>query len=149
MTIELYNFRKPGPLASDLEQRLAAWLRDFCTQAPEKLARRLSLQVEIKFQGLEMIRPAEGLTRLPDTSIGYRVSLNEQGASTLLLLPRTLALLLVGAAVGEPAEQLPADREMTVVEESLCEYLVQQFLLAVMQETWPGTEPLDLVHAWA
>jgi flagellar motor switch protein FliM len=51
---------------------------------------------------------------------------------------------VVNAAMGETPTQLPEDRELTVVELSLCEYLMQNLWAAVLQETWTGTTPLTL-----
>ncbi len=142
MTLEPFNFRKPGRLASDLEQRLAAWLRDGCALAADRWARHMAFRVELALQGLEIVRPADGLARLPEVSVGYRLGLTGDALATLLAFPRPLALALVGGMLGDPGAELPADRELTVIEESLLEYVAQHLLVPLLRETWPGLEPL-------
>lgn len=63
--------------------------------------------------------------------------------TTLLVMPRQLALALVAGMLGDPCAELPADRAVTPVEESLGELLLQH-LLAALCEAWPGEEPLAL-----
>ena len=46
----------------------------------------------------------------------------------------------LGGAVGEAA----TDRELTSVEEAVCEYLIQKLFAALLQEAWPGANPLQL-----
>jgi flagellar motor switch protein FliM len=147
MNVEVYNFRKPGPLATDLENRLAAWLRGACGLAPERWPRHLPIPLETAFRGVDTVRPADGLARLSDTALGYRVTLSAVGMNTLLILPRPLVLALVAAAQGDAAGELPGDRALTVVEDALAEYLVSHLLLAVFQEAWPGSEPVTLALA--
>ena len=60
------------------------------------------------------------------------------------MLPRPLALALVNVALGDTSQILPVDRETTAVEDAICEYLIQRLLLSLLQETWPGAEPLHL-----
>jgi diguanylate cyclase (GGDEF)-like protein len=42
------------------------------------------------------------------------------------------------------ALEFPADREMSVVEQSLCEYLMQNLVIAVLQETWTAATSLTM-----
>jgi flagellar motor switch protein FliM len=144
MSVEPYNFRKPGRLASDLEQGLASWLRAYCTRAPARWNKHLPFPVEMELRQLETVRPAEGLGRLPDAIVAYRLVLAGEEIQTLLVLPRPFLLALVTAALGDAGKELPADRELTVVEDSLCGYLLQNLWLPLLQETWPGGEPLGI-----
>ena len=144
MSTEPYNFRKPGRLAGDFEQRLASWLRDSCALASATWARHMAFRVEISLRELEIVRPGDAFSRLPDTAIAYQVGIEGEPLPTLLILPRPLALLLVAGMLGDPGTQMPADRELTVVEESLYEYSIQDLLVAVLQETWPGAASVQL-----
>jgi flagellar motor switch protein FliM len=144
MTAETYNFRKPGRLGSDLEQRLGAWLRGSCALAPERWAKHMAFAVEIAFQGLEIVQPGEGLSRLPEDVIAFRVTFGDDEVITLLAMPRRLALVLVGGTLGDAGAELPADRELTVIESSLCEYVLQHLLFPLLLETWPGLEALRI-----
>lgn len=144
MKIEPHNFRKPSRLASDLEEHLAGWLRRACTIAPEKCAKELPFRLDMSLQGLETVHTGDALARFPDATVSYRIALAAEGTNTLLVLPRPLILFLLAGLLGDAGTELPADRELTIVEGSLCEYLVQHLLLAALEETWPGLEPLGI-----
>jgi flagellar motor switch protein FliM len=144
MTHKPYNFRKPDRPAGTLETRLTAWLRAAGLLAGEKAAQYLPFRIEMSLRGIECAPPVEVLARLPDTVLSHRVAFTGQSASMLFLWPRPLALALVNGALGETPTELPADRDLSVVELSLCEYLMQNLLAAVLQETWSGSTPLAL-----
>lgn len=150
MNIQPYDFVNPmrqaadTHLASDMEHILARWLRNACALAPKKWAKQVPFPVEMRFQGLEVVRSAEGLAKLPDSAVGFRVAVPSENKSTLLSLPRPLLLSLVAGMLGETLAELPADRELTIVEDSLCEFLVQDLLLSTLRETWPGQEQMQL-----
>lgn len=144
MTHRPYNFRKPDRLAGTLEQRLTAWLRVAGQLAAVKAARHLPFRIEMAPRGLEIASPSEALARLSDDVIGYRVAFAGEQPSMLFLWPRTLALALVAGLLGETPTALPEDRELSAVELSLFEYLMQNLPAVVLQETWTGSIPLRL-----
>lgn len=144
MTHKPYNFRKPDRLAGTLEHRLSAWLRAACQLAVAKGARHLPFRIEMAPHGLEMAPPAEVLGRLSEAMIAYRVAFAGEPPNMMFVWPRPLALALVAGLLGESPEALPEDRELSAVELSLCEYLMQSLPAIVLQETWTGTTPLKL-----
>lgn len=143
MRVESYDFRKPSRLAGELEHRMAAWLQASCGLIAEKCAKKLSLRVEASFRTVETARPSEALSRFAEEVMGYRVAVNADELFTLVILPRRLAIALVAGMLGDAISELPADRELTVVEASLCEFLIQEVLVSI-QEAWPGTEPVGV-----
>jgi len=146
MNVEPYDFRKPGKLAPELEHELGAWLRGTCRLAGERLAREVQFQGELKFLGVEMVYAGAALARLQADSVSYRLALAATQTKTLMVFPRPLVLALVAAMMGDPGAELPADRELTSVEDSLFEYVVQCLLVAVLQEGWLNDEPLTLAY---
>lgn len=144
MTAEPYDFRKPGRPAGAVEQRLASWLRDFCALAPAAWAKHLAIAAHPKFNGLVMAWPDAALAQLPETALAYPVRVSGVDRPTLLVLPRPLLLALVAGALGDTSAELPADRELTVVEESVADYLMENLLFANLRTTWPGTTALQL-----
>jgi flagellar motor switch protein FliM len=142
MTAELYDFRKPGRLEGPLEQRMTAWLRSFTKRAPERWSREIPFRIELELHNLETVQSRVALSRAAETAIGYRVELGS--GTTLLVLPRPLVMLFTAGLVGDPGEALPADRELTAVEESLADYVLESMLLAALREAWPGQEPIKL-----
>jgi flagellar motor switch protein FliM len=144
MTLRAYNFRKPDRLAGTLETRLTSWLRAASQLAVEKAPQQLPFRVEMALRGIDYARPTEVLSHLPDAAIGYRLAAANEEADMLFVWPRPLALALVNGALGETPTELPADRELSVVELSLCEYLMQNLCAAVLQETWTGATSFPL-----
>lgn len=144
MNAEVYNFRKPGRLPGDFEQRLSAWLRECCNLVPAKWARTVGTRVEASLRGLEIGRPAEAFAQLEETALAYQASLHDADMLSLVALPRSLALLLVTSALGDASAAPAADRELTVVDEALCEYALDDLFLAPLQESWSGTEALQV-----
>jgi flagellar motor switch protein FliM len=144
MSVELHDFRRPGRLASDVEKRLSTWLRDACKLAAERLTRNLPFPVAMELRGIEILQATAALARIPDAVVGYRVAVGKEAVATLLILQRPLVLAVVAGMVGDPTAALPEDRELTPVEGSLCEFLVEQLLLPAAQETWVGAEPLAI-----
>lgn len=144
MTLKAYNFRKPDRPAGSLEQRLGVWLRAAESLATDKGAALLPFRVEMALAGIEVLSPGEALARLPDAVVAYRVAFSGEPAAMLFVWPRPLALALVNGVLGDTPADLPADRELTLVELSLCEYLMQGLAVSVLQETWSGATPLAL-----
>ena len=144
MTHKPYNFRKPDRLAGSLEHRLTMWLRAACQLASEKATRHLPFRVEMLLRGIEIAPPIEALSRLSDGLIGYRLAFSGEPADMLFVWPRPLVLALVEGMLGETPAALPEDRELSTVELSLCEYLMQSLPAVVLQETWTGSTSLGL-----
>lgn len=137
-----YNFAKPGRLTTEVEQRVVGWLRAVAALAVKKAARHLPFPLEASFRGLEVSRPAEGLAAVPEAAVGYGVSINSDVPAALVALPRPLALALIGGMLGDTITALPEDRDLTVVEQELAQFFVQDVLVATLQETWPAAESI-------
>lgn len=144
MSPRAYDFRKPPRLAGGLEQRLESWLRSAAQLAGQRCQRHVPLGLEVTLRAVETLRPEDALARLPEAAVGFRALVGEQNIASLFVWPRPLALALVGGALGNVVRDLPPDRDLTVVEESLCEYLMQQLLAAALCDTWPGPASLPV-----
>ena len=144
MTHKPYNFRKPDRLAGTLEQRLTAWLRVAGQLATVKATRHFPFRIEMVPHGLEIAPPPDALARLSDDTIGYKVAFAGEPPTMLFAWPRPLALALVAGLLGETPTAFPEDRELSAVEVSLFEHLMQNLPAVVLQETWTGAMPLRL-----
>jgi flagellar motor switch protein FliM len=144
MTPNRHDFTKPVRLAGHLEDRLAEWLRAGCRLAAQRAPRHLSTPVEFALRGVELLTPRDALASLPEGSIGVRVALGVSGVLSLFASSRPVALALVARSLGDASETLPDDRELTGVEDSLHEYLIQQLFAGVLAETFPGRTPIPL-----
>lgn len=143
MSIESYNFRKPSKLSAELEQELNAWLANGLAVVAEKWARDIETPITHSLVGVETMRPAEALADLSDAVVAYRVAIGSEDLRTLVAIPRPLMLTLAAGVLGEACAELSPDRDLTAVEGSLVEYLLQKFLAAI-QESWPGGEPITV-----
>src|SRR5262249_34305404 len=85
----------------------------------------------------------QALDPLPDLAVAYRIAMGSDRLDTLVVFPRQLVLALVGLMLGEAVNELPPDRVLTPVEDSLWDYLIQN-LLAAASDAWPGDEKLTL-----
>lgn len=138
-----YNFARPSRLAGDLEQRLRAWFKAAAALAAKNWTKRLGFPVELDVQELAALSAADAVDKVSDNAFGFRLAEPRLEAS-LLALPRPLLLGLISGLLSDPVKALPADRDLTAVEESLGEYFVRAAWLRVVQQTWPGAAPLAL-----
>jgi flagellar motor switch protein FliM len=144
LTVERFNFKKPGPLAGELEHRLGAWLRGACALAPQQWGKSFAFAASVAFAGVDTSCTEEALGQLPETVVAYRVALKAGSLVTLFCLPRPLVLVLLEGLLGDAGEALPDDRTLTPVEDWLWQNFLRQLWLPPLAETWAGQEPLTL-----
>jgi flagellar motor switch protein FliM len=140
MKVEPYDFRRPARLAGPLQQRLGDWMRNFCTLALARWRQEIPIDLAVNLAEIVTARTITTLGGLNENHTGYALSLAD-GVPTLLVFPRPLLLSLALGMLGDACAETPSDRDLTAVEESLTEYLLQQ-TIPVFAETWPGAEPL-------
>ncbi len=141
MTVTPYNFQKPGPLASALEHQFAGWLKTACALATRKWRKEMPAGFEILVGASEFERARDTFGGLNEGSFGYRIALHER-LTTMVVWPRPLLLGLIAALQGGTSQELPGDRELTLVEESLFEFFLKDLLLPSFVETWSGRLPI-------
>lgn len=136
-----FDFRRGSGLPANVEQRMLEWARALCAIAPENWGKYLHAipQVEYRSQRLDSLLAAR--MEFPETSVGYCCELSDNGPRTLFVLSRPLTLALVHDVLGERLEALPEDRELTAVEQSFCDLLLEELCQAV-GEAWPEQQPL-------
>jgi flagellar motor switch protein FliM len=139
MKAKPYDFRKTSSLSGDLEQRFTAWLNVGLAIAAEKWAIHFETPVTHVLGGMDTARPLEAIAQLSDASVGYRVTIGPEELQSLVLIPRPLVLTLAAGVLGDACTELLPDRNLTAVEGSLAEYLLQQFLAAI-REAWPSDD---------
>jgi flagellar motor switch protein FliM len=137
MTIERYQFGRPGKLAGGVEDQLRRWFKAASALAPAAWEKALPFPVGLSFGGCGLAPAAEALAALPTAAVAYRV-LWGQGLTTLLALPRPLVLALVAGLLGDGASDPVIDRELTPVEDNLCQFFIQDLLLPPLRRAWPG-----------
>ena len=122
-----YDFRRAGDFPAEVEAYLSFWYRNLCDVMPDRWAEYLSYSVEWRVKSLELARPFEALSRLPEQSVGYRLIPKLADAAMLVVAPRQFVLALVVGMLGDRGEALPDDRELTDLEHSLAETAIMTF----------------------
>lgn len=144
MTPKPYNFQKPGPLASALEHQFASWLKTVCALATRQWRKQLPGNIEVQFARSDFERACDALAGIADGAVGFRVTLHER-LPTLVVWPRPVMLGIVAALQGAAGTELPADRELTLIEDALFEFFLKDLLLPPFVETWSGRLPIHPV----
>ena len=144
MNANRHDFKKPARPAGNLEERLSAWLRVACQLGAQRALCHLPYPLEFSLGEVTVRTPEDAFEWLPDGLIGFRTSLGAEEDVSLVAWSRPMALALVAGALGDIAGTLPPDRDLTAVEESLCEYLMQQLFANVLHETYPGRTPIPI-----
>jgi hypothetical protein len=133
MTPELYDFRNPARRAGERERRLEQWLAASAKAAVVPWTKLLSFPAKLEIGRRDEVLPEEWFACLPETTLGLRVRLGDEGLVSLLVLPRTLAVALLDGLMGEAITGMPADVPLSPIEESLLGHLTETLLLAPPQ----------------
>jgi flagellar motor switch protein FliM len=142
MTAVPFDFRMPS--SGQGERRASAWLAQASQAAPKKWAFSLGFPAELSLERVERRLPPDVLKSLSETAVGVTLHVDGNAEQPAFLgMDRSLLLALLSGLLGVPAQSLPEDRDLTPVERSLVEFLLQQFLEPI-QEAWPGNDQLRL-----
>jgi flagellar motor switch protein FliM len=144
MTLDPYDFRSPAPLTNEVTRRLDAWFAEAARRSAKSWAKILTSSPELRPKAHEVVQYEECPAYLAGEALCFRVARGAGGPASMVSLPRTLMLVLLGSALGETVVTVPTDRALTSVEESLGEYLVRVLLLDEFRGAWPGPQPLTL-----
>jgi len=93
-----------------LEERLHAWLKNACKLARNSGASTCHAPSELELESIEAWRTPDALSQVPETAVGFALQSCES-LTSLIVLPRPLALALVGGAMEKRVRG--ADRELT------------------------------------
>lgn len=139
MTVADYDFRSPPP--AGLEGKTAQWLREACGIAPRVWPKILTFTAELTVERLASTAAAAGLEAFPPSAVAFRLAVaGNPDFSPLLAVSRPLLLALINGSLGTPPDALPPDRELSTVENSVCNFLVAQLLLDLLTAGWPAAD---------
>lgn len=131
-----FDFRKPPP--GDTERQIAAWLGEACRRAGVAWSKALPYAAEPRMEKVEITTAGVGLRTLASDTIGFPIKMSEATDDGFLFtLRRPVVLFLLAGLMGEKPARLPADRELGVVERSLCDYLMRELFLNFIETAWP------------
>lgn len=136
-----FDFRTPGNLADQVEEQLATWQRTLCETVAERWEQHLSQPVDWSADARRASRAAQTIPQLSPASLGLRLALRSRDEISLFVFPRQMLLSLVQNTLGDVSAEMPEDRELTSLELSLVELLMQELVVAT-GDAMPGAEPL-------
>ena len=136
-----FDFRTPGSLADQVESRLATWQQTVCETSSERLNQHLTFHCEWTSSRSKTDRSRDVLTRLSASGVGARMLMNA-GELSLFVCDRQMLLALVQNVLGNNSDEVPEDRPLTMLEQSMVELLMQELALAI-GEAIPGSEAMN------
>ncbi len=143
MTAIEFDFRKPP--AGTLEKKIASWLTEACSLARNKWSNYLAFPAEIELLKCEAITTGTAVQRMPEGAIAFALTVDGYAKDAFLMgMSRPALLSLIGGTFGEVYNALPPDRDLTAVEDSVANFLVQELILNLLQAAWPIADPLKL-----
>jgi flagellar motor switch protein FliM len=136
MTDAPFDFRSPH--AAEAATIITDWLGRACKSAAKQWTKQWSMPVEVGLAGIHNLLPADLLKSIPETSLGCGIKIWESKTSpAFLTFDRPLLLALLSSLLAEPVSVLPEDRELTAIEQSMIEVLLDQILIPI-RTAWIG-----------
>ena len=137
--IRPFDFRRPSAIPDDVCDALSRWHASVCTLTSEawKNCTSAPIRVTTPEPTSQLFSNVRG--DFPETGLGYEINLDKNSLTSLFVMTRPLILALVAEMLGQGAETLPEDRDLTPVEKSLSELIFLDFCGAV-SEAWPEQE---------
>ncbi len=130
MTYEVVDFRKPGRISEDISLMFSQW-QEAAREAVEVrwgkcslASTRISIATPAALSGTD-------LRALDESSVIYRIDVDDSNSPTLFVLRRTMALALVSEMLGMPANEEPEDRPLSLIETTCLDYLINEFRIAM------------------
>ena len=138
--LPIYDFRKPHRLADDIEHILSKWQARVGTAIADRLALHFGINTEWDAQDLESSRSVDLASGLDKPFLAFSILLEEDLEVMWFLLSRRLVVTFVEGMFGDAPEEMPADRLLTDVENSLVEIVIQEVQKALV-EAQPCAQP--------
>ena len=138
MSVKEFDFREPP--ASILEDKTSVWLREACGSAPRIWSKILPFKADLVIERVSAMAAAKALDSMPEGLVAFRLKIDTHPEiQPVLTLARQLLLALINGSLGVIPETLPEDRELSTVEDSICEFLIRQLLLKPLSDAWPSS----------
>ena len=130
MTYEVIDFRKPGRVSEDIGQMLFKWQNGSREAIEFGWGGYITSRVQISPTQPSPLSGAE-LRTLDESVVAYRVDIDQASYTTLILVNRALAVALVQDVLGNPASEFPEQRELTNIELTCLDYLLDDLTRSI------------------
>ena len=138
---ERLNFDEPRRLSASESQVLRRWMASACERLTETWSGMLCGPIGLQGDAVEPVRYRPALASLPEPGTGIVLELGRSLFPSLLAFPRRLLLGIVAQTLGEASGDWPAARELTPLEQTTSEVLLQGFTESI-SDSWPGIDRL-------
>ncbi len=135
-----YDFRKPHRLADDIENILSKWQTGVGTAIADRWALHFGINTEWEAQELESSRSGDLANEWDAPFLAFGISLEDDAEAMWFLLSRRLAVAFVENMLGGPPAEMPVDRALTDVENSLIDMAMHEVQKAMI-EAQPCPQP--------
>ena len=136
-----FDFTKPGGLAGGSADALSVWLEACCSMFNEMWTEIASTSRVFATR----FSQSDSFSSLRESwdadSIVYKIHVGNSEMLTLLHIDRPIALAYALEMIGEACTELPEDRELSPIEESLLELFVEN-LASIFGTAWPKQQPI-------
>lgn len=141
MTVESFDFRKPGRLPDFVGSILKEWEDKLARCVSANWQRQFGTEIELLVKVREVFNGAEIAKRYEVNALSNKVRLLRDEAESLVCIPRETALMFVEGLLGnirteqpegEEADEEPVEaRELTDMEQGLLKLLFSEFVSSI------------------
>ena len=139
-TADTYDFRRPNQLADDVEQMLEQWHHAMLKLAKSRISQKFDFTFEWEFGGIRAMPLDAIVEACVDPVLVMQHNVGGNGVAWLTM-PRRVVLSMFDQILGNEFTELPEDRTLTDIEESLFQLFTKE-LSDAMSETQPCDEGL-------
>jgi flagellar motor switch protein FliM len=140
--LERFDFTRQGRVLSANADQWQIWLDNLTQDFQEKWLAATRSPIVITPRDQLALRFDAIRQRFPNPGIACEMTIGSSAMPSMLVLDRPLALALILQLLGEQTESLPDDRQLSEIENSICEMLFRK-LAESISESWPKKERLD------
>lgn len=140
---QTFDFRKPPP--SSLESKVNSWLTEAAKNRSRIWSKYFEVESTLILESVNSMSTAAAFQEVPVHPMAFRLkSQDVTDFVPLLVLSRSVVIGLIAASLGTILDQMPEDRSLSELEESLCDLVIQKLFLELVQSAWPSVNPLKL-----
>jgi flagellar motor switch protein FliM len=125
--VQPYDFRRPRRLADDVEQEFNAWASAVATLMRDRWEQQLGIRARWHSKSTYTATRSELVERVADQYTCFGLQFNETVGAVWVAMSRRLAIGLMAATLGDELTEMPGDRKLTDVEESVMELAWHEF----------------------
>ena len=139
----IYDFVTASKVERPLANALQVWLDKFAKMFVERWKEFAPTEIQVRPLAIDSLSFENLQAKWKQPAIGVPISLNHGAVNGIIVANRVEILVLLMEILSESLAEKPADRELTSVETSLCQLLLQQSV-ATFGEAWPDKEILPI-----